>query len=187
MDGAKVWEFAADGPVVASPLILGDRVYIGSAGTNWSVLDRGTGKEVWRYGLEAEIKSSAGWFRSPRGPGHWLVFGGVRQPSALPGRRHGPDQLGLRDLELRQRRSRRGRRGNRVRRVRRHCARAAAGGRHRGKQVEAGAYIIGSAAVLDGVAYIGHYENEFLAVDLRKGEVVWRYRDRNFPYGGSPR
>jgi outer membrane protein assembly factor BamB len=33
---------------------------------------------------------------------------------------------------------------------------------------------------------VGHYENEFLCFDLEKGERLWSYHDRNFPYFSSP-
>jgi outer membrane protein assembly factor BamB len=35
-------------------------------------------------------------------------------------------------------------------------------------------------------AYFGHYENEVLCVDLRAGEVAWRFKDRPFAYFSSP-
>ena len=43
-----------------------------------------------------------------------------------------------------------------------------------------------SAAVVDGKAYLGHYENEFFCVDLKEGKRVWTYKDRSFPYFSSP-
>jgi outer membrane protein assembly factor BamB len=54
------------------------------------------------------------------------------------------------------------------------------------KEIPAGAYVAASAAVVDGKAYFGHYENEFLCFDLKKGEKVWGYRDKGFPYFSSP-
>src|SRR6185503_12784178 len=54
------------------------------------------------------------------------------------------------------------------------------------KEVEAGAYIAGSGAVENNLIYIGHYENEFLCVDLAEGKRVWAYKDRAFPYFSSP-
>jgi len=54
------------------------------------------------------------------------------------------------------------------------------------KEVEAGAYIAGSVALDGGRAYFGHYENEFLCIDIVKGERVWTFKDRNFPYFASP-
>ncbi len=185
-DGRKVWEFKTDGPVLSSPLVLGGRVYVGSAGTNLFALDAATGREVWRYGLEGEVKSSAGWFKSPRGDATWLVIGGYdnrlhcveaatgisnwvyetsNYVNGAPAVADGLTAFGGCDAIV-------------------HVLKLADGTQV--KEIEAGAYIVGSAAVVDGVAYVGHYENEFLAVDLRRGEVLWRYRDRNFPYGGSP-
>lgn len=185
-DGSKVWDFETDGPVESSPLVLDGRVYFGSAGTNLYALDASTGREVWRHGIEGEIKSSVNWFPNPKGDGRWLVVGGydnrLHCVEAATGRTNwvyetgnfvngapavadGLTAFGGCDAIV-------------------HVLRLADGTRV--KEIEAGAYIIGSAALVEGVAYIGHYENEFLAVDLRRGEILWRYHDRNFPYGGSP-
>ncbi|MCC6234113.1 MAG: PQQ-binding-like beta-propeller repeat protein [Verrucomicrobiales bacterium] len=185
-DGAKKWEFTADGPVVSSPLIHQGSVYIGSAGTNFFALDAQTGRERWRYGADAEFKSSASVFHPPGSKATWLVIGGYDN------RLHCVDAANGRTNWLYET-------GNYV-----NGAPAIGGGLtafggcdaivhvvnlangSKAREVEAGAYIIGSAAVVEGVAYVGHYENEFLAIDLQKGEILWRYRDRAFPYGGSP-
>jgi outer membrane protein assembly factor BamB len=185
-DGSPVWEFAADGPVVSSPLVTDGRVYIGSAGTKLYALNAKTGAPVWTYGTEGEIKSSPTPFRSPNGQETWLVIGGydnrLHCVSAVTGKTNwtyetanfingapavgdGVTAFGGCDEIV-------------------HVISLADGSKAR--EIEAGAYIIGSAAVLGSVAYVGHYKNEFLAVDLKKGEVLWRYRDRNFPYGASP-
>lgn len=185
-DGAVVWTFEADGPVVSSPLVHEGRVYIGSAGTNLFALSAADGREVWRYGIDAEIKSSANWFQAPEGGGTWILVGGYdsrlhcvdaangtrkwtydtgNYVNGAPAVGEGRTVFGGCDAIV-------------------HVVDLARGIRER--EVEAGAYIIGSAALVDGIAYVGHYENEFLAVDTREGAVLWRYRDRNFPYGGSP-
>jgi outer membrane protein assembly factor BamB len=54
------------------------------------------------------------------------------------------------------------------------------------KEIDGGAYIAGSVAVVDHHAYYGHYGNDVLRVDLRSGEPRWTFRDRNFPYFSSP-
>jgi len=54
------------------------------------------------------------------------------------------------------------------------------------KEVEAGAYMIGSAALVDNRAYVGHYDNAFVCIDLSATNIVWTYRDRAFPYYSSP-
>ncbi len=185
-DGTKAWEAKVDGPVLSSALVRHGRVYVGTSGTNLLALEAGSGKEVWRYGGDAEFKSSPGWFAAPDGKGEWLIIGGYdsrlhcvdaatgksnwvyetgNYVNGAPAVSGGLTAFGGCDAIV-------------------HVVRLADGTKAR--EVEAGAYIIGSAAMADGVAYVGHYENEFLAVDLKKGEVLWRYRDRNFPYGGSP-
>lgn len=185
-DGSRVWEAPTDGPVLSSPLVRNGRVYVGTSGTNLLALDAATGREVWRYGGDAEFKSSPGWFPAPRGGGEWLVIGGYDS------RLHCVDAATGRSNWVYET-------GNYV-----NGAPAVSGGvtafggcdeivhvvnladGTKAKEIEAGSNIIGSAAVVDGIAYLGHYGNEFLAVDLNKGEVLWRYHDRNFPYGASP-
>lgn len=185
-DGTKLWEHKTDGLVVSSPLFLDGRIYVGTAGTNLLALDAAKGTEVWRYGTEGEVKSSANWFKSPRGDATWLVIGGYDNRlhcvdaatgksnwvyetgnfvNGAPAVGDGLTAFGGCDEIV-------------------HVLNLADG--RMAKEIEAGAPIIGSAAVVDGVAYLGHYKDEFIAVDLRKGAVKWRYHDRNFPYGGSP-
>ena len=36
------------------------------------------------------------------------------------------------------------------------------------------------------MAYIGHYENEFLCIDINGGKIAWKYKDRAFAYASSP-
>ncbi len=53
--------------------------------------------------------------------------------------------------------------------------------------VSSGAYTGASAAILNGHAYYGTYENEVLAVNLKSKQIVWRYKhpERNFPFYSS--
>ena len=43
-----------------------------------------------------------------------------------------------------------------------------------------------SPAMVGSVAYVGHYGKRFEAWNLDKGEAMWRYQDRAFPYFSSP-
>jgi outer membrane protein assembly factor BamB len=52
--------------------------------------------------------------------------------------------------------------------------------------VEAGAYIPGSVALAENQAYFGHYENQFLRVDIDAGKKIWTFHERNFPFFSSP-
>ncbi len=55
------------------------------------------------------------------------------------------------------------------------------------RQIEIGAQI-GSSIVVDDAgetAWLGHYGNQFIAVDTRSSVTLWRYQDRAFPYFSS--
>jgi len=42
-------------------------------------------------------------------------------------------------------------------------------------EVVAGSYIAGSAALVDDAAYLGHYDQSLLCIDVNKNEIVWEY------------
>jgi outer membrane protein assembly factor BamB len=46
-------------------------------------------------------------------------------------------------------------------------------------------YMAGSAAVENKIAYIGHYGNQFIAVDLKTEKILWKYHFRDFPFFSS--
>jgi len=54
------------------------------------------------------------------------------------------------------------------------------------KSIDAQSYIIGSVAADAGRVYVGHHDNEFLCIDLKAEKIVWKYKDRLFPYSSSP-
>ena len=54
------------------------------------------------------------------------------------------------------------------------------------RRLEVEAPIAGSVAVAGGQGYFGHYGNAFVAADLCSGKRQWTYRDKDFPYFGSP-
>jgi outer membrane protein assembly factor BamB len=54
------------------------------------------------------------------------------------------------------------------------------------RQIESDAYVASSVAVADdGMAYVGHYGNVVMGLNPKTATVLWRYRDRNFPYLSS--
>jgi outer membrane protein assembly factor BamB len=60
--GKEVWNFVTDGQVDASPVIVGDRVYIGclSNDGNFYVLDLKTGKKIQEIDLDSAVTGSVG-------------------------------------------------------------------------------------------------------------------------------
>ncbi len=185
-DGHREWAFTAGGAFEASPLVLDGRLYLGDLNTNFYCLDAGSGKVLWKYGFDDKVKSSANWYPAPDGKGRRVLVGSydfkLYSFDAVTGRTNwvyetgnyingspavtdGQTAFGGCDALV-------------------HVLALADGRQVR--EIEAGAPIIGSAALIDGRAYVGHYENEFLCLDLREGKVLWRYRDRAFPYATSP-
>lgn len=53
-------------------------------------------------------------------------------------------------------------------------------------QIELGGEVAGTPALSQGHAYIGHMQGEVLAVDLKAKKIAWRFRDKDFPFIGSP-
>jgi outer membrane protein assembly factor BamB len=60
--GTEVWNFVTDGQVDASPVVIGDRVYIGclSNDGNFYVLDLKTGKKLQELNLDSAVTGSVG-------------------------------------------------------------------------------------------------------------------------------
>ncbi|MBK9517189.1 MAG: PQQ-binding-like beta-propeller repeat protein [Anaeromyxobacter sp.] len=54
-DGSLAWDFQADGPFAAEPLVDGDTVYAGSHDGRLYALALGTGKERWRYDAREQL------------------------------------------------------------------------------------------------------------------------------------
>lgn len=183
-DGKPAWTFTASGPIEASPLVLDGRVYIGDINTNFYALDATTGRALWTFGLEDKIKSSANWVATPQGKSiliggydfklyslnpdtgrtNW-VFETGNYINGTPAVGGGLTAFGGCDAIV-------------------HVVDVVTG--KKVKEIEAGAYIAASGALVDGHLYVGHYENEVLDVDLQSGVIGWKYRDRSFPYMSSP-
>ena len=185
-DGQKVWAFHSDGGIEGSPLVLDGRVFFGSDNTNFFAVDAATGKEAWRYGVEDKILSSANWvqpasgnsrsvlvgcydyrlysFDAATGKTNWIFETG-NYINGSPAIGDGMTAFGGCDALI-------------------HVLGLAKG--EKIKEIEAGAYIAASGALVDGKLYVGHYENAFLCVNLKEGKIDWTYKDRAFPYFSSP-
>jgi outer membrane protein assembly factor BamB len=183
-DGAALWRYDTGETVEAPPLVLGNRVFVGDTGGTLHALDAAGGTPLWKFVTGDKIIGAANWFAhaghtnllvgshdfllysldADTGTSNWVYETGnyINGTPAVSG---GITVFGGCDAIL-------------------HVISATNGTEL--KQVDAGAYVAGSAALLDGRAYYGHYENEYLCVDLAGGTNVWSYRQRNFPYFSSP-
>jgi outer membrane protein assembly factor BamB len=57
-DGARVWEFATGGPILAAPAVEGGRVFAGSYDGKVYALDARTGRLLWSYDTRAPVTST---------------------------------------------------------------------------------------------------------------------------------
>ena len=58
VSGQEVWSFMTRARVESSPLILGDRVFVGSNDGLLYELDLATGKKVWEFTAGAPLSAS---------------------------------------------------------------------------------------------------------------------------------
>ncbi len=186
--GKGLWKFKTDGTIESSPLVLNGLVYTGSEDGKVYALDAKSGKKEWDYQTEDKVIGAPNWVKNPKGGDPWIL-------------------VGSHDFLLYSFESKTGKTnwtyetGNYINgspAVDPKMAVTAFGGcdailhvinvetGEKVKEIEAGAYVAGSAALTGGQAFFGHYENEYLRIDLEKGTNVWNYRDRNFAYFSSP-
>ena len=175
--GEKMWAFKTGDAVEASPLILGDHVYIGSADAQLYKLDLATGNSIGR--IPPATKSSAEKLDPDAGREHRTNSRGqLRLETALrrcwsPAKRPGPSRPTSMSM------------ARRLWLTEKSFSAAAMGSLHvvsaaDGKElakIEAGAYMAGSVALKEGFAYLGHYGNEVVCVDLETETVAWRYKE----------
>ena len=181
-----MWAFETADAVEGSPLILGDHVYIGSADAQLYKLDLATGALRWTYATGDKILGGVNWIRQPAGNTEQILVGSydsklhcvdaatgkavwtittdnyVNGAPAVAGEKivfGGCDGL----LHV-----------------------VSAGDGKELAKIEAGAYIAGSVALKEKFAYLGHYGNEVICVDLEAETVAWQYKERGFPYFSSP-
>jgi outer membrane protein assembly factor BamB len=174
--------------IEASPLLLDGILYIGNLSGELVALDAQTGAERWHYTADNSIYGSANWAQIPGSPSKHLFVGSydnslhcldaatgdliwryetdnyINGAPATDGRVvifGGCDEL-LHAISVQD--------GTKL------------------GETWAGAYIPGSAALVDGRAYVGHYDNALVCIDIEGQRIVWEYRDNEDggPFFGSP-
>ncbi|MFC2167887.1 PQQ-binding-like beta-propeller repeat protein [Acidobacteriota bacterium] len=179
--GREVWTFDTEDDIEASPLLLDDAVYIGNLSGEFFCLDALSGLELWRYKCGSSIYGSANFVRDSSGQNAKILVGSYDNRmycfDAVAGEllwvyetdnfiNGAPSTDGIHvvfggcDEIL-------------------HIISVSDG--QKAGEVWAGSYIPGSAAIVDNQAYLGHYDNQLVAIDLVEEEVIWTYEDREHP------
>ena len=180
--GKLRWKYATGNLIgESSPAVVGDTVYIGDLGGVFHAVSIQDGKRLWTFDTGSEIKASpvvvdgivlVGSYDAHlygldarSGKQRWKVLT-QGQVHATPAVQDGLTFVAGCDAIFRAIRISDGREVY---------------------QIKSGAYT-GASPVLDGDrAYFGTFNNEVLALDLKKRSVVWRYSqaDSRFPYYSS--
>lgn len=185
--GRAKWRQKTEGLLESSPLVWKDSVFVGSGDGCLYAFSKSSGELKWKYETEDQILGAPNWVKSPDGSAVWILAGSydffLHCVDSATGKliwkyesgnyingapavsQDGKTVFGGCDALL-------------------HVVSLANGAKV--KEIEAGAYIAGSAAMAGNRAYVGHYESEFLCVDLKEARLKWRFRDRQFPYYSSP-
>ena len=187
-EGSLIWSFDAGDAVEASPMLLDGILYVGSLEGNFFALSAETGQVLWKAALGSGIYGSANWAEATEGAekfiltgcydNHLYCFGAVSGElkwtyetenyiNGAPATDGRQVVFGGCDAIL-------------------HIVDVADGSRIGG--VDVGSYIPGSAAVVDGHAYVGHYSGGVVCIDLADQEIVWKYpgTDQGDPFFSSP-
>jgi outer membrane protein assembly factor BamB len=182
--GKRLWSVTNREAIESTALVLQDTVYVGASDGKLGALDVASGVARWEFATEDKILGGINWFvhagrtnllvgsydyrlyclDAVTGRSNW-VFETGNYINGTPAVADGLTALGGCDGVL--------------------YSLALSNGTLVASN-EIGAPIAASVALADGSAFFGHYENQFLAVDLRAGTNRWAYRDRPFPYFSSP-
>jgi len=187
--GQRVWAFEADRLIDASPIVDEGVVYIGTDGGAFHALDAATGEPRWLFQTGGRIAGEAGvtTLTEEDGSHTKVVLVGSHDGllyciNAATGEQRWTYETGdyincgvVMDGE--------------------HIVLAGCDtylhlvDRNTGQslgEAELGGEVAGTPALAHGYAYIGHMQNEVVAVNLASTEIAWRFHDRDFPFVGSP-
>ncbi|MBN1479425.1 PQQ-binding-like beta-propeller repeat protein [candidate division KSB1 bacterium] len=173
--GDSIWAFDTGDDIEAPPLLLDSTIYIGSLSGEFYAIDALTGQKRWSFLTDDEIYGSANWVFAPNGVDKRILVGSYDFNIYCFDAKTGEKQwtyatnnyingapatdgdvviFGGCDEQL-------------------HIV-SVADGTQIG-QVDAGSYIAGSAALLDDHAYLGHYGDKLIAIDLIAQKILWEY------------
>ncbi len=176
-DGSMIWQTDTGDDIEASPLLIGETLYIGNLSGNFFAMDARDGAILWQSKTGSDIMGSANRAGSPAGSEPLVVVGSYDTKmycfdtltgelqwtyetgnyiNGAPGSDGEHVVFGGCDAIL-------------------HIVSAADGSKT--GEVEVGAYIAGSTALVDGRAYLGHYDGGVVCIDVGEQLVVWEYTD----------
>ena len=191
--GEGLWRFATEDMIEAPPLVRRGTVFVGSSDARFYAVDAESGEERWRFEGDDRFLGGANWLAavddSPAGAVPERVVVGCYDNRLYCLRADTGEELwsyetdnyvngtpavvdqrvvfGGCDAVL-------------------HVVDGLTG--QPAERVELGGecHVAGSVAAVDGRAYLGHYGNAFVCVDLDRGDELWRVDDPQHAFFSSP-
>lgn len=167
--GEVLWSFSTSGPIMASPIIVDDKLLVASSDGSVSLLSRADGKLQWQYQGDSSIVATPalckGLVAVPTLDGHLLAIDlktGMREwkcsvGDAIVGTPHfhaGNIYIGTHSAEV--------------------VAVSSASGRRNWQFAADGPIVASPAASVDSV-YIGTQSGTFYSLEAESGRMVWEY------------
>ncbi len=184
-DGKSVWEFDTKDSIEGSALLVGGQVIFGALdGTVYS-LEATTGKKIWEFKTDAEVRAAPNVFERPGQTPLILIGSYDARLYALDSK----DGAKVWTVET----------GDRVNGSAAVVDGMTAFGGCDGyiyfikatdgtevQKMEIKNPIANTVAARDGLAVLAHYGREVAALDVKKFEPKWVYKEREFEYFASP-
>ena len=174
-NGDSIWAFDGGDDIEAPPLLFDSTVYIGTLSGDMFALHAATGDQKWKFVADGEIYGSANIVAAPNGVDTWIVFGSYDFKTYCLDAKTGDVQWAYEsDNYINGAPATNGKVA-----VFGGCDEllhivSVADGTKLG-QVVAGSYVAGSAALVDNKAYLGHYGEELMCIDVVEQKVQWQY------------
>ena len=193
LDGKRLWTFPTSGAIKAPPILLDGTVVVGSTDSHLYAINAETGAEKWKYPAAGQILGSANRLRIADGQTR-IIFGSYDKKLHCV---NAADGKGLWTYETE----------DYINGAPAVADGKAFFGNCKGivyviniakgalmRTIEVGAPVVVSPAVVGRTsessveprAYIGHYNNEVVCVDLSAGKILWRYDEMDGPVFSSP-
>ena len=186
-DGKEVWKFETTFGIEAPPLVLDGVVYFGSTDGFLYAVKARNGNVIWKYETGGEIMGAANQAIRPKSKDSVIVVGSYDNFVHCVNAKSGKLVWRFETQNY----------VNGVPTIYNNKSVVFGGcdsvlyivGLEDGKlirSVEVEAPIAASVSVADGIGYVGNMDRAVMAFDLETGNIVWNYRQKNFPYFSSP-
>jgi outer membrane protein assembly factor BamB len=177
IDGQQKWVFDTGNTIEAPPLLVDSTIFIGSLSGMFYALDANSGQLNWQFETDGQILGSANWITPQTGKNKWILVGNydnflycfdsdngkLKWKYETSNYINGAPATDNKNVIF----------GGCDELV--HIVSGQDGSKV--GEVLAGSYIAGSAAFISNHAYLGHYGEKLICIDLEQKKIVWEYGD----------